>query len=85
VKTFSDPAGKQWDQWRPEAREKLWGLTHKWSDCILFGGWQVTVSKDEKVTGEERYLRSGRVMGSAHLPRSQDRTVVHFTLLLRRR
>jgi AAA domain len=59
VKTFSDPAGKQWDQWRPEAREKLWGLTHKWSDCILFGGWQVTVSKDAKATGEERYLRSG--------------------------
>jgi len=59
VKSFSDPAGKQWDQWRPEAREKLWGLTHKWSDCILFGGWQVTVSKDEKATGEERYIRSG--------------------------
>jgi hypothetical protein len=59
VRTFSDPAGKQWDQWRPEAREKLWGLTHKWADCILFGGWQVTVSKDEKATGEERYLRAG--------------------------
>jgi hypothetical protein len=59
VRTFSDPAGKQWDQWRPEAREKLWGLTHKWADVILFGGWQVTVSKDEKATGEERYLRTG--------------------------
>jgi hypothetical protein len=23
VRTFSDPAGKQWDEWRPEAREKL--------------------------------------------------------------
>ncbi len=59
VRTFSDPAGKQWDQWRPEAREKLWSPTHKWADCILFGGWQVTVSKDEKATGEERYLRTG--------------------------
>jgi AAA domain len=59
VRTFSDPAGKQWEQWRPEAREKLWGLTHKWADCILIGGWQVTVSKDEKATAEERFLRAG--------------------------
>jgi hypothetical protein len=29
------------------------------SDCILFGGWQVTVSKEEKATGEERFMRAG--------------------------
>ena len=58
VKTFSDPAGKSWDQWKPEAIEKLWGQTHKWADVILFGGFKVTVTRDEKATGESRYLRS---------------------------
>lgn len=59
VKTFSDPAGKSWDQWKPEAIEKLWGQTHKWADVILFGGFKVTVNKrDEKATGEDRYLRA---------------------------
>ncbi len=58
VKTFSDPAGKSWDQWRPEAVEKLWSSTHKWADVILFGGFKTTVTKDEKATGESRYIRS---------------------------
>ena len=57
VKTFQDPAGKDWDQWRPEAIDKLWGLTHKWADCILFGGFKVTVKQD-KAVGESRYLRA---------------------------
>lgn len=58
VKTFSDPAGKSWDQWKPEAIEKLWGQTHKWADVILFGGFKVSVNRDDKATGESRYLRS---------------------------
>lgn len=58
VKTFSDPAGKSWDQWKPEAIEKLWANTHKWADVILFGGFKTTVTKDEKATGESRYLRA---------------------------
>jgi hypothetical protein len=43
----------------PEVSHGTLRATHKWADCILFGGWQVTVSKDEKATGEERYLRAG--------------------------
>jgi hypothetical protein len=34
-------------------------VTTTLSGLLLFGGWQVTVSKDKKATGEERYLRSG--------------------------
>lgn len=57
VKTFQDPTqGKDWDQWRPEAIEKCWALTHKWADAIIFGGFKVTV-KDDKATAEKRYLR----------------------------
>jgi hypothetical protein len=57
VKTFANPAGKDWDQWRPECMEKCWALTHKWADVILFGGFKVNVVKD-KATGETRYLRA---------------------------
>jgi hypothetical protein len=58
VKTFADPAGRDFDQWRPECIDKLWGLTHKWADCILFGGFQVTVNKEDKAVSEKRYLRA---------------------------
>lgn len=58
VKTFQDPAGKDWDQWRPEAVDKLWALTHKWADIITYGGFKVTVDKQDKAKGEMRYLRT---------------------------
>ncbi len=56
VKTFSDPSGKDFDQWRPEAQDKLWGLTHKWADVIAFYGNRVKVYQD-KAQGEQRFLR----------------------------
>jgi hypothetical protein len=49
----ADAAGKIWQQWRPEARNKLWALTHKWADAILYGGWQVNVGKYDKANGKE--------------------------------
>lgn len=59
VKSFKDPAGKDWDQWRPEAVDKLWALTHKWADVIAFGGVKVSVNKQDKATGgEQRFLRT---------------------------
>lgn len=59
VKSFNNPTGEDWDQWRPEAIDKLWALTHKWADVILFGGFQVNLNKDGKPTGSEsRYLRA---------------------------
>lgn len=60
VKTFQDPAGKDWDQWRPEANDKLWGLTHKWADVIAYYGQRVAVSRDDKAQGTAtRFLRVG--------------------------
>jgi AAA domain len=60
VKTFQDPAGKDWDQWRPEAHDKLWGLTHKWADVIAFYGQRVNVGRDDKAQGTvTRFLRLG--------------------------
>lgn len=57
VKQTANPTGKDWDQHRPEAIDKFWGLTHKWADVIAFYGNRVTVSKDDKATGEQRFLR----------------------------
>jgi hypothetical protein len=47
---------------RRESHVRFWesaGVRFPRATQLLFGGWQVTVSKDEKATGEERYLRSG--------------------------
>lgn len=57
VKQTSNPTGKDWDQHRPEAIDKMWGLTHKWADVIAFYGTRVTVNKEDKATGEQRFLR----------------------------
>lgn len=58
VKSFSNPTGKDWDQWKPECQDKLWALTHKWADVIAYYGLKVKVNKDDKVQGDEvRFLR----------------------------
>lgn len=57
VKQTANPTGKDWDQHRPEAIDKMWGLTHKWADVIAFYGTRVTVNKEDKATGEQRFLR----------------------------
>lgn len=57
VKQTSNPTGKDWDQHRPEAIDKMWGLTHKWADVIAYYGTKVTVNKEDKATGEQRFLR----------------------------
>jgi hypothetical protein len=66
VKTVNNPTGKDWDQHRPEGMKNLWGLTHKWADAILYGGWKVDVGRikgekhgDDKALAEERYIRAG--------------------------
>lgn len=57
IKAVSNPTGKDWDQHRPEAIDKMWGLTHKWADVIAYYGTRVTVGRDDKAAGEQRYLR----------------------------
>lgn len=58
VKAFANPAGKDWDQWKPEAVDRLWSLTHKWADVIAFYGTRVKVDRDDKAVGaEQRFLR----------------------------
>lgn len=48
IKTFKNPMGADYDRWSPDMHEKCWGLTHKWSDAILFGNFETVVISDKK-------------------------------------
>jgi hypothetical protein len=48
IKTVNNPTGPDYDQVRPEGIDKLWSLTHKWSDIIACGSYELFV-KDDKV------------------------------------
>lgn len=53
VKTFKNPEGADYDRYAPDVHEKTWSLTHKWSDCCLFGNYEValTAVQENKKTG----------------------------------
>jgi len=53
VKTFKNPEGADYDRWTPDIHEKTWGLTHKWSDAVLFMNYETFVNeKDPKKKGK---------------------------------
>lgn len=58
IKSVNNPEGDDYDQFRPEGMDKLWPLTHKWSDIIAAGTYTVFV-KDEKAKGAQtRVIRT---------------------------
>jgi hypothetical protein len=50
--------GEDYDQIRPEGIEKLWTLTHKWADAIVYGGYDTAENENGKVVSKGRYLRT---------------------------
>lgn len=46
VKPFKNPEGPDYDRYQPDMHEKTWGLTHKWSDIVLFANHYVEVVTD---------------------------------------
>ncbi len=53
VKKFDDPTqDESYDKYTPACQEKLWDLTHKWSDIICFGHFETTVY--ETASGKNR-------------------------------
>ena len=67
VKSFKNPTGADYDRYQPDMPKKLWGVTHKWGDVILFGSFKVHEQvtgqgKDKKVKGQggsQRVLYAG--------------------------
>ncbi len=61
VKAFNNPLGSNYDRYIPDMPEKLWGLTHKWADAIMFGNFetQVEIEKNArkgKASSQSRVL-----------------------------
>lgn len=56
VKTFKNPEGADYDRYAPDMHDKTWSLSHKWSDCVLFGNFEVvlTAIQENKKTGATR-------------------------------
>ena len=49
--------GSDYDRHVPDCHAKTWSVTHKWSDCVLFGAFH-TIIDDEK-----RAKRTGKGKG----------------------
>lgn len=48
VKKFDDPTQEEgYDKYQPACQDKLWDLTHKWSDIIAFGHFRNEVYETE--------------------------------------
>jgi hypothetical protein len=61
VKAFNNPLGPNYDRYIPDMPEKLWGLSHKWADAIMFGNFETEVkvdgnAKKGKGTGGQRRI-----------------------------
>lgn len=44
VATFKNPEGPDFDRYQPDCSKETWSLTHKWSDVVLFGNYEVIVA-----------------------------------------
>lgn len=49
VKTFNNPLGENFDRYETDLHPKTWGVTDKWASMILFGTFDTTVDKVDKV------------------------------------
>lgn len=66
IKTFKNPDGDDFDRYAPDLHEKVWGLTHKWADVVLFANFETFAKKDrgamkaKGVGGDDRILYTQR-------------------------
>ncbi len=49
IRSFKNPMGPDFDRYIADCHEKTWGVTHKWSDAVLFGTF-VTVTQEDRKT-----------------------------------
>lgn len=53
VKTFTDPAGDQYDRWESKGNKEFAGIVREWVDCVLFANRDVVKIKRKDGTGEK--------------------------------
>lgn len=56
VRKFKNPEGGDYGRYSPDMNEKIWGVTHKWADVVLFGNFQTVVDKQGKAAGGENRI-----------------------------
>lgn len=65
VRTFKNPEGPDFDRYEPAVHKSTWGVSHKWSDMVLFGKFE-TITEEKKGTrakgigGQQRLLMTTR-------------------------
>lgn len=47
VKTFKNPEGPDYDRYTVDLNEKIWGVTHKWADMVLFANFLTEAVKEK--------------------------------------
>lgn len=66
VKNFRNPEGADYDRYQPDMPAPLWGVTHRWADAILFGGYITAAEKERGQSkakargGEHRMIYTSR-------------------------
>jgi hypothetical protein len=59
VATYKNPAGPDYDRYTPDLHTKVWGVTHKWADFVLFLTFETCIESSRgqgrpKATGGSR-------------------------------
>ena len=63
VKTFKNPEGADFDRYAPDMHDKTWGLTHKWSDIVLFAKFETIVTGGSVPEGSVKAGKKGKGVG----------------------
>jgi len=59
TKEFKNPEGDNYERFVPDLHAKVWSLTSRWADMILYGGYDVEVTDAGKGRGGKmRYLKT---------------------------
>lgn len=63
VKSFKNPTGADYDQFRPVLEESIWQATHRWAEAVLFYDIHVETGKDKGET-RTKAKSSRRIIGT---------------------
>jgi len=61
ISTFKNPLGPDYDRWVADCHHKVWAVTAKWVDAVLFGNFYVAVEGVKAGKGEA--ARKGKAPG----------------------
>jgi len=66
IKRFANPEGSDYDRYTPDLHEKIWGLTARWADMILFGNFETFVKKEDGEVKAKGLGGQNRILYTTH-------------------